>query len=239
MFECTVYRTAYCDLCSNCILHSLASDIKLSVLSLSDGAKAIGGRGVSVAINSDRVADLRPLQHIKMVQVEVEPETTRQDSLDAEDAPRDEGEGEGEEHPSPGEGANEPQSPPQTPQTPQSPQTPQAEPQVSQMPVVASAQSPVQPPPDTKGEVGVAGLGRLSPPSLPTVSEGLQEAGSRKAAVTGKKGKKAKPLSTRDLLPLHKDVGRNNKQLLEPSTPEFKPTAEWVRCSCGSTLRPS
>lgn len=72
-----------------------------------------------------------------------------------------------------------------------------------------------------------SGQGRGSPPSFPTVAEGLQEAG-RRAASAKTKSKKSKPRSTKDLLPLHQDVGRSNKQLLEPSTPDFKPTPEWV-----------
>lgn len=172
----------------------------------SDNAKAVGGRGVSVAINSDRVADIQPLHHIQTVQVEVEP---------------DGGEEEGEEKPPPEEAAEEPQSP-----SP-SAQLPQAEAQSPHPTGVTSVQTPVQPLSGAKNEEGVVALDRLSPPPLPTVSEGLQEAG-RKAASVGKKSKKSKPLSTKDLLSLHKDVGKSNKQLLEPSTPEFKPTAEWV-----------
>ena len=46
-----------------------------------------------------------------------------------------------------------------------------------------------------------------------------------------KSTKKGRPkgLSVNDLLPLHKDVGVSTKQLVEPATPDFKPTPEWVR----------
>ena len=43
-----------------------------------------------------------------------------------------------------------------------------------------------------------------------------------------KKKPKKKDLSTRDLLALHQDVGQRTKQLMEPSTPDFKPTTDWV-----------
>ena len=74
---------------------------------------------------------------------------------------------------------------------------------------------------------GASAVGRISPQALPTVAEGLQEA--EKKAASAKKPKKVKALSTKDLLPLHQDVGRSTKQLVEPATPEFKPTAEWVK----------
>ena len=156
------------------------------------------GSSVSVATNGDRVADIRPLSHIQTVQVEVEPNVE-----DGEDGKVDE-------------------------ETPPAAEGEEDEPSMPPLPVQLSEQPPHPEPQSTPmSKKDVPGLGRLSPPALPTVAEGLQEAG-RKAAAAGKKSKKAKALSTRDLLPLHKDVGRSNKQLLEPATPEFKPTAEWV-----------
>ena len=166
---------------------------------------------MSVAMNTDRVADIQPLHHIQTVQVEVEPEGTRDSGEEELVAHRDRP----QDIPPPAQGS--PVSADIHP--PEPPATADIHP-----PEPPSTHTPV---PDIKNEGGVAGLGRFSPPSLPTVSEGLQEAG-RKAAFAGKKQKKSKPLSTKDLLPLHKDVGRSTKQLLEPSTPEFKPTAEWV-----------
>ena len=44
----------------------------------------------------------------------------------------------------------------------------------------------------------------------------------------GKKKSKPKPLSNKDLMACHQDVARSNRELMEPSTPEFKPTSEWV-----------
>ena len=44
----------------------------------------------------------------------------------------------------------------------------------------------------------------------------------------GKKKLKPKPLSNKDLMACHQDVARSNRELVEPSTPEFKPTSEWV-----------
>lgn len=166
---------------------------------------------MSVALNDDRVADIKPPGRIQTVQVEVEPDD-------------DEVEEEREKLPSSedGEGNEENVDPSASTQT--AAPTPAADAQSSPVPV-AHTQAQLVPTPSN--EKAVAGLGRFSPPSLPAVAEGLQEAG-RKA---GKKSKKSKPLSTKDLLPLHKDVGRSNKQLLEPSTPEFRPTADWV-CIC-------
>ncbi len=159
--------------------------------------------GVSVATNGDRVADIRPLGHIQTVQVEVEP-STGVDGVDGEETPPA-AENESTQDP-PSLSSLDPPS--QAQQPPPDPEPPQ---------------------PSPMNRKDVPAMGRLSPPSLPTVAEGLQEAG-RKAAASGKKSKKSKPLSTKDLLPLHKDVGKSNKQLLEPATPEFKPTADWVMC---------
>ncbi len=77
-------------------------------------------------------------------------------------------------------------------------------------------------PPDKRGPL------RASPLPSHAISEGLDEAGRRLMSSSKKKSGKPKVLSVHDLMPLHQDVGRNNKQLLEPSTPEFKPTSEWV-----------
>ena len=47
---------------------------------------------------------------------------------------------------------------------------------------------------------------------------------------SGRKKSKPKPLSNKDLIACHQDIAKSNRELVEPSTPEFKPTAEWV---CG------
>lgn len=196
-------------------------------------------RGVSVSTNGNRVADIRPLGRIQTVQVEVEPNETEVteddgDSLQSrmigaeagsgeesrEEGMKTEGEsggeiiGEGrvtgrEDFVEETRGSQVQRSSPTPPPTTQ--------PQLM----------PVQQLAGPTGEKSALGPGRLSPHSLPTVAEGLQEAGTKRS-LAGKKSKKSKALSTKDLLPLHQDVGRSNKQLLEPATPEFKPTAEWV-----------
>ena len=68
------------------------------------------------------------------------------------------------------------------------------------------------------------------------VAEGLDEAARRASRSSlKKKASKTKPLSGKDLFPLHQDVGRSNRQLAEPTTPNFKPTPEWV-CYCVDLL---
>lgn len=204
------------------------------------------GRGFSVATNGNRVADIGPLGRIHTVQVEVEPDDVEESEVNEEGGvPQNGGDsggeetgeatGEGEETGSGKEAGVEegtreetsqeqPPSPSAVPPPPTSrsavPSTPEA-----QSPPSAPAQQLASP----ASEKGAPGPGRLSPSSLPTVAEGLQEAGRKAAATKKSKSKKSKGLSTKDLLPLHKDIGRSNKQLLEPATPEFKPTAEWVR----------
>lgn len=183
------------------------------------------GRTVSVG---NRVADIRPLGRIHTVQVEVEPnddgggvEGDPASPVEVNAAPPAPGEGD----PATREGGTA--SPPSP-----DPVTPPPEAQPPTLPAASERQlpAPVSGAQTSAGlaiESGAYGLERLSPLSLPAVAEGLQEAGKR-AASNSKKSKKAKPLSTRDLLPLHQDVGRSNKQLLEPMTQEFQPTAEWV-----------
>ena len=193
------------------------------------------GRNVSVATNGNRVADIRPLGRIHTVQVEVEP------SNDDAAIQGDPAQGEGnasppapEDDPATREDTASPSS-----QIPTDPVTPPPQAQSTQPPTlpptsetqlpgpVAGARMPAA----LASESGAYGVERLSPLSLPAVAEGLQEAGKR-AASNSKKSKKVKPLSTKDLLPLHQDVGRSNKQLLEPMTPEFQPTPEWVTFLC-------
>ena len=36
------------------------------------------------------------------------------------------------------------------------------------------------------------------------------------------------PLEQQKLFSLHRDVGEKNSQLVEPQTPDFKPSPEWV-----------
>ncbi|XP_064406820.1 protein HID1-like [Halichondria panicea] len=66
-------------------------------------------------------------------------------------------------------------------------------------------------------------LTQAPPPIVPTHQE------PEKSKPGKKKTGKGKPATAKDLLPLHKEVARNNQQLIEPTTPDFKPTTEWVR----------
>ena len=65
-------------------------------------------------------------------------------------------------------------------------------------------------------------LTQAPPPIVPTHQE------PEKSKPGKKKTGKGKPATAKDLLPLHKEVARNNQQLIEPTTPDFKPTTEWV-----------
>ena len=64
-------------------------------------------------------------------------------------------------------------------------------------------------------------LGTGAPPPPPGFMEGAKAEKSRRGKGAG--------LSVANLLPLHKHVGQQTKQLAEPSTPDFKPTPDWVR----------
>jgi len=95
----------------------------------------------------------------------------------------------------------------------------------STTPSAASLPFPSQPSPSSR-RIPRGGVSFL-PNS--TVAEGLDEAARRVSSSSMKrKVSKSKPLSGKDLMPLHQDVGRNNRQLAEPTTPNFKPTPEWV-----------
>ena len=213
---------------------------------VTSGEVGVGdGPSVSASSNGNRVADIRPPGRIHTVQVEVEPNVGESEEAEEEAGGEEEakrevgggetgresvdkgdrgGEGEGEAGKESGgevgengvrEGENEKAD------TVEELRERQEQGNSSPAPLQASTQKLAAPASERSA------LGRISPHSLPTVAEGLQEAASKKAS-TGKKSKKSKPLSTRDLLPLHQDIGRSNKQLLEPATPEFKPTPEWV-----------
>ena len=202
------------------------------------------------------MADIRPLGQIQTVQVEVEPNVGGDDITHDEEVGESENkDGSMQELPSPSlssppssqerplpSSQEQPSPSSQEHPLPSSPeeqhlssseslpspnQLTQSPPQESQVPSLqqSSAQQEVLTPTGKKA-VSRQGEG-IPPPSLPTVAEGLEEA-ARRAASTKKKPGKVKPLSVKDLIPLHQDVGRSTKQLLEPSTPEFKPTADWV-----------
>lgn len=169
---------------------------------------------MSAARNDERVANIGPPGRIQTVEVEVEPNVAEGDEESISEQRADqEKDGSATEQAAPSSSPTA--SVPTPPPTAQSPQ--------------AAAQTVPFPPNSAGSTIKSGGISPLPPP---TFAEGLEEAG-RKA--TKKKSGKAKPLSGKDLIPLHQDIGRSTKQLVEPSTPDFKPTAEWV-CSiilCG------
>lgn len=195
-------------------------------------------RGISVSTNGNRVADIRPLGRIHTVQVEVEPDVGEteitEDDGDSLQSRVNGGEaGSGEESREEGRKAeseivsDEGGVTGRVDETRRRRDSQELRSSPTPPPTTQPQPMPLQQLAGPTGEKSTLGPGRLSPHSLPTVAEGLQEAGTKKASA-GKKSKKSKALSIKDLLPLHRDVGRSNKQLLEPTTPEFKPTAEWV-----------
>ena len=75
------------------------------------------------------------------------------------------------------------------------------------------------------------GLDHPSPITrLPPLMSPSDDMSGQRSPGSGRKKSKPKPLSNKDLIACHQDVARSNRELVEPSTPEFKPTAEWV---CG------
>ena len=170
---------------------------------------------VSVSKDGDRVADIRPIGRIQTVQVEVEPDVTGDVSSDGEnpEPTNDDENGENSNKEDPLPPSQSPSSHPLS--TESSPESQQS--QLSSQQTASALSTPTS-------KQSISKQDQVSP--LPTVAEGLEEA-ARKVS-TKKKSGKPKPLSEKDLMPLHQDIGKSNKQLLEPSTPEFKPTAEWV-----------
>lgn len=73
------------------------------------------------------------------------------------------------------------------------------------------------------------GLDHPSPITrLPPLMSPSDDLLGQRSPAGGKKKSKPKPLSSKDLVACHQDVARGNKVLTEPTTPEFKPTTEWV-----------
>lgn len=73
------------------------------------------------------------------------------------------------------------------------------------------------------------GLNHPSPITrLPPLMSPTDDLSGQRSPAGGKKKSKPKPLSNKDLLACHQDVARGNRELVEPLTPEFKPTTEWV-----------
>ena len=163
-----------------------------------------GTQGVSVSSSGSRVADLQPLGRVNTVQVEVEPEA---DNIvdNKEDS--------------------EPEQPIASVREEMSHLTTKS--------TVSDLHSPPPPPPPastpTRAKATPSDASAMMPDS--TVAEGLEEAARRVASTKKKRSGKSKPLSVKDLMPLHQDVGRSNRQLVEPLSPDFQPTPEWV-CAC-------
>ncbi len=195
--------------------------------------------------SGDRVADIQPIGRLQTVQVEVEPETGAQEEpqvQDTEEVKEDQEEVkdqeetvealkqedeeadrviEEEEPPAAAAKAGNPSDSPKRTEEPiQALTTP-----TSTVPSLSSG----VPSPQSRASSGHTPKLEMTP-MLPNtaVAEALGEA-ARKAAVSSKKkASKTKPLSVKDLMPLHQDVGKSTRQLAEPATPDFKPTPEWV-----------
>ena len=180
--------------------------------------------------SGDLVADIRPMGRLQTVQVEVEPDMGRHDDEPEEEEERAEEEEERAEEQEEARPAVE-QDQPVMDNPPESPK----EEGSSQVSVTPTSALPSPPPPPTSTPVDSNLTPRAGASPLPhsTVAEGLDEAARRASASARKKPSKSKPLSMKDLMPLHQDVGKNTRQLAEPVTPDFKPTQEWV---CGRTF---
>ena len=205
------------------------------------------------------VADIKPPGQIKTVEVEVEPvaedspadkregegEGERKEATTPESQPQ-----EVERDGRPGEtsGADEPTGDKSEPQPSQA--TPTATPPPpppastteqsgdTRVPPPSTKTPPTVPPPlDTQGPQSAErpdsfGLNHPSPITrLPPLMSPTDDLSGQRSPAGGGKKKSAKPkaLSNKDLLACHQDVARSNRELVEPSTPEFKPTPEWVR----------
>lgn len=184
------------------------------------------------------VADIAPPGRIQTVEVEVEPKR------DSDGGDGSDGDSKEPPFPTDKDGAVEPvtnaegverQEQKAAVSIPQ-PATSQPSLDAAEQPSKQMNSSSIHPPPThfTSGGSSIAGLvpdttqqATLSshlPPLSMTNPDALAQPVMKKKA-------KPKPVLSRDLLPLHKEVGYSNKQLAEPSTPEFKPTPEWVSCT--------
>ena len=174
-----------------------------------EGVAGVGvGLGDHGAPPNVPIPDIDPPGRVKTVEVEVEPEVNEETPVSPNQ-----------------EGANEQQQPkPPTPPPESQPQPSSATPADTQSPPVSEGTpnfepqpQPLSPPPFSK-EMPEQFISSSS--SLPMPSILVDD---RK-----KKGSKPKSLPSRRLLPLHQDVAHSTKRLVEPSTPDFKPTPEWV-----------
>ena len=133
-----------------------------------------------------------------------------------------------------------PQTTPQTPPT-SATTTVTAASSVTQAPSPSLTQPPPPAPPPPAPPQGMEaakrpdsfGLDHPSPITrLPPLMSPADDISGQRSPAGGKKKSKPKPLSNKDLMACHQDVARSNRELVEPSTPEFKPTTEWVGSVC-------
>ena len=196
------------------------------------------GEGVpSTGPEAHPVPDIDPPKRIKTIEVRVDVEEDSQPSTPVTPA-----EGAGRVSPTPqqvppasAEGNTPPKEP--TPPPSQPSPTPTAQDQLGQQapppepPKAEDSPPRTQPhpqaqPPPSSSTAFVSGL----PPHMANLENAppLTFESSYDGPKPTKKGR-PKGLSVNDLLPLHRDVGTSTKQLVEPATPDFKPTPEWVR----------
>ena len=124
--------------------------------------------------------------------------------------------------------------------------TPQAPPTLATMAATAAGVTeasppshtpPTPPPPQSGGDAPKRpesfGLNHPSPITrLPPLMSPSDDMSGQRSPGSGRKKSKPKPLNTKNLMACHQDIARSNRELIEPTTPEFKPTTEWVRiCS--------
>ena len=106
---------------------------------------------------------------------------------------------------------------------------------VTQTSPPAHTQPPPLPPQgtDTAQQPDSFGLDHPSPITrLPPLMSPADDISGQRSPTGGKKKSKPKPLSNKDLMACHQDIARSNRELVEPSTPDFKPTTEWVCSVC-------
>ena len=159
------------------------------------------------------------------------PETKTTEKEGSEERPG-ESAGDDEAKEEPGEQQAKPTSTPPTP-PPTADATATDESGDTQAP--ASQTTPTVPPPlDMQPPQGrerpeTFGLDHPSPITrLPPLMSPTDDMSGQRSPARGKKKSKPKPLN-KDLMACHQDVARSNRELVEPTTPEFKPTTEWVR----------
>lgn len=188
------------------------------------------------ATSGDRVADIRPMGRLQTVEVEVEPDTgVHDDEHQEKEEVVDEKAKETEEkeditpvgdQEQPADNDNPPESPKE--ESPKEAESIQVLATPPSTPSASSSSLPYTSPQPTARSMP-APRGGASVLTNSAVAEGLDEAARRAGASSRKKTSKSRPLSMKDLMPLHQDVGKSTGKLAEPATPDFKATPQWVR----------